>query len=101
MNKDIQPKVHPVKYRCASCGAEYTIMSTIKQDTVSIDVCSNCHPFYIGKTVNQKAKGRAEKLSAKFDAGMKNMNAKPNKEVAQPKTKTNKKTVIKSLDDLQ
>lgn len=101
MNKNIQPKVHPVKYRCASCGAEYTIMSTIKQDNVSIDVCSNCHPFYIGKAVNQKAKGRAEKLSAKFDAGMKNINAKPKKAEVPAKAKSNQKTVIKSLDDLQ
>ncbi len=100
MNKNIQPKVHPVKYHCASCGAEYTIMSTIKQDSVSIDVCSNCHPFYIGKNVNQKVKGRAEKLSAKFDAGHKVIESKPVKTETK-KIRSNNKKVIKSLDDLQ
>lgn len=100
MNKNIQPKVHEVTYKCASCGAEYKIMSTIKQDFVSLDVCSHCHPFYIGKSLNQKAKGRAEKLSEKFDAGKKNMAAKPIS-VTQKSKKASNSKVIKSLDDLK
>lgn len=100
MNKNIQPKVHEVTYKCASCGAEYKIMSTIKQDTVSLDVCSHCHPFYIGKSLNQKVKGRAEKLSDKFDAGKKNLSAKPATVTSKAK-KAGKSNVIKSLDDLK
>ena len=46
MNKKIQPKMHEVTFKCATCNSEYKIQSTVKQDTVSIDVCSNCHPFY-------------------------------------------------------
>ena len=88
MNKKIQPKVHEVTYKCASCGAEYKIMSTLNVDTMSIDVCSNCHPFYIGKTQNQKVKGRAEKLSAKFEAGKKTLETKPTKTVKKQRTKS-------------
>ena len=98
MNKKIQPKVHEVTYKCASCGAEYKIMSTLNVDTMSIDVCSNCHPFYIGKTQNQKVKGRAEKLSAKFEAGKKTIENKPVK--AEKKTRANKKAKL-TLDDLK
>lgn len=101
MNKKIQPKTHTVTFKCASCGSEYQIESTYKQDTVSIDVCSNCHPFYKSKSLNQKAKGRAEKLSEKFAAGMNTMKTKPAPKANQTK-KTNKKTnLVKSLDDLK
>lgn len=98
MNKKIQPKMHEVTFKCATCNSEYKIQSTVKQDTVSIDVCSNCHPFYKGSSVNQKVKGRAEKLSSKFEAGKQTMTAKP----VQKKVKTSKKqNVVKSLDDLK
>ena len=97
MNKKIQPKVHEVTYKCASCGAEYKIRSTLNVDTMSIDVCSNCHPFYIGKTQNQKVKGRAEKLSAKFAAGKKTLESKPVK--VEKKARSKKKQV--TLDDLK
>lgn len=99
MKKNIQPKVHEVTFKCATCGSEFKIMSTLKQDTASIDVCSNCHPFYKGGQVNQKVKGRAEKLSTKFEAGKKTLSSKPTKKVK--KTKKSKNTKAKSLEDLK
>ena len=68
MQKDIQPKLSECKYTCASCGTTYDILST-KGGNVSIDVCSKCHPFYVGAQTNTSLRGRAEKLSSKFDAG--------------------------------
>ena len=97
MKKKIQPKMHEVTFKCATCNSEYKILSTIKQDTVAIDVCSNCHPFYKGSSVNQKAKGRAEKLSSKFVAGKQSMTNKPVKKVKA----TKKRKVVKTLDDLK
>ncbi len=98
MKKKIQPKLHEVTFKCASCGSEYKILSTIKQDNVSIDVCSNCHPFYKGSLQNQKVKGRAEKLSSKFEAGKKSIGTKKVKQIKN--TKKTKKQNIKSLDEL-
>ncbi len=100
MNKNIQPKTHNVTFKCASCGSEYVIESTYKQDSVSIDVCSNCHPFYKGKSLNQKVKGRAEKLSDKFAAGKNTMNTKPAAKQTKP-AKAKKSNLVKSLDDLK
>jgi large subunit ribosomal protein L31 len=71
MNKAIQPKTHDVTFKCTSCGATYTVESTIPQDTVAIDICSNCHPFFKGANSDQKAKGRAEKLASKFTGSKK------------------------------
>ena len=100
MKKSIQPKLHEVTFKCASCGSEYVVESTLKQDVVSIDVCSNCHPFYKGGNTNQKVKGRAEKLSSKFDAGKQNLGKKATKTKKTAVAKENNK-VIKSLDDLK
>lgn len=68
MQKEIQPKLINCEYVCASCGNKYNILST-KGPNVSLDVCSNCHPFYVGTTSSSSLRGRAEKLSNKFDAG--------------------------------
>jgi large subunit ribosomal protein L31 len=98
MNKTIHPKTHSVTFKCASCGATYQIQSTLKQDIVNLDVCANCHPFYKGGMGEQKAKGRSERLSAKFNAGKENLNTKTVKKST--KKRSNKKN-IKSLDELQ
>jgi len=99
MNKKIQPEMKEVTFKCASCGAEYKIYSTLKQSVVTVDVCANCHPFYKGGNTEQRVKGRAEKLSSKFDAGKQTMQTKPAKKTAKPKSNKQSK-VIKSLKDL-
>jgi large subunit ribosomal protein L31 len=99
MNKQIQPKLHNVTFKCASCGATYEIESTLKQDVVNLDVCANCHPFYKGGGADQKVKGRSEKLSGKFSAGKETLQNKPVKK--EPIAKRHNKKVIKSLDELK
>ncbi len=100
MKKSIQPKLHEVTFKCASCGSEYVVESTLKQDLVSIDVCSNCHPFYKGGSSSQKVKGRAEKLSSKFNTGKNNLSKKTTKS-SNKKTAKRSNKVINSLDELK
>lgn len=94
----MKEKIHPVSklttFKCATCGAEYKIMSTCKADVVSIDVCANCHPVFVGKSVEANVKGRAEKLASKFE--QKNYQPK----VKKVRAKKSNKTVISNLDDL-
>jgi len=66
MRKNIHPKTQTVTFTCSTCGKTYEIESTNKNTNVSLDVCSNCHPAYIGGNVEQKVKGRAERLASKF-----------------------------------
>ncbi len=48
MRTNIHPKYNQgVKVTCASCGKTYTIGST--KESISIELCSNCHPYYTGK----------------------------------------------------
>jgi large subunit ribosomal protein L31 len=88
MNKSIQPKTHIVKFVCATCGTTYELNSTIKSDTVGLDVCSNCHQFYKGSAGSNQVKGRSEKLAAKFEAGRANIGVK--KEASTKVRKSNK-----------
>jgi len=47
LKKDIHPELKLTHFVC-SCGNEFDI-HTVKGGTVYIEVCNECHPFYIGK----------------------------------------------------
>lgn len=97
MNKEIQPKTKIVKFQCASCGTTFDIDSTYHADVCHIDICSHCHPWYLGKTSNTSVKGKSEKLNSKFEAG-KNFNAKKELEVKKVTKKSNSKKVTNFKD---
>lgn len=98
MRKNIHPKNEISTFKCATCGNEYKLESTKKSGIVSIDVCSNCHSFYVGKTGEQTAKGRSEKLSSKFAAGKENLSNK--KTTATKDNRKKQKEIITDLDKL-
>ncbi len=60
-------KLGTCTYTCASCGSKFEILST-KTNPITVDVCSGCHPFYVGNTSNTTLRGRVEKLANKFAA---------------------------------
>lgn len=101
MKKETHPVMREVHFSCASCNNNFKILSTLKSEEVAIDICSQCHPFYIGATSQQSIKGRAEKLSSKFNAGKETITSKKNTKVDNtPKEKDNKSNKIKTLSDL-
>lgn len=50
--------------KCLNCSSIYTLGSTI--ETLSIDVCGNCHPFYTGQDTVVDTAGRIEKFEARL-----------------------------------
>ena len=48
MKQGIHPDYHAVQVTC-SCGNTFVTRSTYNGDHMTVDVCSNCHPFYTGK----------------------------------------------------
>ena len=48
MKKEIHPKYNQVKVVC-SCGNTFTTGSTLDVDTINVELCSKCHPFYTGE----------------------------------------------------
>jgi len=48
MKADTHPKYNEVSVKC-SCGNAFATRSTYGKNEMTIDVCSECHPFYTGK----------------------------------------------------
>lgn len=65
MKKDIHPTYRDVKVIC-SCGNVSHTRSTYEKDTLNIEVCSNCHPFYTGKQKLLDTSGRVDKFKQKY-----------------------------------
>jgi len=65
MNKDIQPNYHEVVVECA-CGEKFTTKTTKAGETIKIDICNKCHPFFTGKQKIVDASGKVEKFQKKF-----------------------------------
>ena len=63
MKKEIHPKYEVSKVKC-TCGAEFELKTT--NGDFNVEVCSQCHPFYTGKTKIIDTTGRVEKFKQKY-----------------------------------
>jgi len=66
MKADIHPKYTDVDVTC-SCGNVIKTRSTRNND-ISIEICSACHPFYTGTQKIIDTAGRVEKFRQRFTA---------------------------------
>ena len=64
MQPDIHPAYEDVNVTC-SCGNQFKTRSTAGRD-LSIEVCSQCHPFYTGKQKMVDTGGRVDKFRRKY-----------------------------------
>jgi large subunit ribosomal protein L31 len=65
MKEGIHPEYARIQIRCA-CGNLIDTGSTQKQ--ITVDICSNCHPFFTGKQKLIDTAGRVEKYNTKYKA---------------------------------
>jgi large subunit ribosomal protein L31 len=68
MKVGIHPTYHEITVTC-SCGSTFKTRSTMGKDKLSVEVCSQCHPFYTGKQKIVDTAGRVEKFRQRY--GMK------------------------------
>ncbi len=65
----MKPEIHPtyseISVTC-SCGNVFKTRSTLDNDDLHIDVCSQCHPFYTGKQKMLDTAGRVDKFRRKY-----------------------------------
>lgn len=66
MKPDIHPQYKDVKVTC-SCGSVFTTRSTLGKDSLLLEVCSSCHPFYTGKQKIVDAAGRVDRFRQKYN----------------------------------
>ena len=67
MKKGIHPGYFNTKIVCA-CGNVIETRATVKE-TLHVEICSNCHPFFTGKQKLVDTAGRIERFRRKY--GMK------------------------------
>ena len=66
MKADIHPTYYPnAKVTCA-CGNTFEVGST--QETIEIEVCSACHPFYTGQDKMLDKMGQVQKFRRRMAA---------------------------------
>ncbi|MDD2446000.1 MAG: 50S ribosomal protein L31 [Clostridia bacterium] len=65
MKKGIHPAYHEVTVSCA-CGNTFKTGSCAKDDTVKIDICNKCHPFFTGTQKLVDTSGRVERFQKRI-----------------------------------
>lgn len=63
MKKDIHPNYGPAVIRCA-CGNVIETRST--KQSITVDICSACHPLFTGKQKLVDTAGRIDRFNKKF-----------------------------------
>ena len=64
MKKDIHPDYKVCQVSCA-CGNSFETKSNV--ETLRVDICSSCHPFFTGEQKLVDAAGRVEIFKAKYN----------------------------------
>jgi large subunit ribosomal protein L31 len=106
MKKNIHPNYNNQTKVTCSCGNVFTIGSVL--DTLEVDICSKCHPFFTGEMKFVDRQGRVDKFMKKMQAAQEiqktHKGKKSKSEESQEDTKTYKdilreqQTVMKKAD---
>ncbi len=64
MKSGIHPEYHRTRVTCA-CGATYEMGST--KESIRVDICARCHPFYTGKQRIVDTGGRVERFRRRYE----------------------------------
>lgn len=68
MKKDLHPQYYQAKATCA-CGNSFVVGST--REEIHTEICSKCHPFYIGKERILDVAGQVEKFKKRAEKAKK------------------------------
>jgi len=63
MKEKIHPKYQNTQIRCA-CGNVIEAGST--KSSITVEICSNCHPFFTGKQKLIDTAGRVERFRKRY-----------------------------------
>lgn len=63
MKKNIHPAYYQATVTCA-CGSTFVTGST--KQSIRVEICSRCHPFYTGQRKFVDAEGRVQKFARKY-----------------------------------
>jgi large subunit ribosomal protein L31 len=64
MKTGIHPDYHPTAMVTCSCGNTFEAGSTL--DSLRVEICSACHPFFTGEQRIVDTEGRVERLRRRY-----------------------------------
>jgi large subunit ribosomal protein L31 len=67
MKPEIHPNYNEITVTCA-CGNSFQTRSTMT-DTLHIEICSECHPFFTGKQKLVDTAGRVDRFNKRYARG--------------------------------
>ena len=67
MKPDIHPKYHQAQVHCV-CDNSFTVGSTA--ESIRVEVCSNCHPFYTGTQNIVDTAGQVERFQRRMERAL-------------------------------
>ncbi|MBU0507346.1 50S ribosomal protein L31 [bacterium] len=65
MKNDFHPGYHLITVNCA-CGHTFQTRSTQAGDSMKVEICSACHPFFTGQQKLVDTAGRVDKFLRKY-----------------------------------
>ncbi|WP_081697384.1 50S ribosomal protein L31 [Candidatus Photodesmus anomalopis] len=65
MKSGIHPEYKMINAIC-SCGNSFKFYSTLNKNTIYLDVCDQCHPFYTGTQRVVDTGGRIDRFNKRF-----------------------------------
>ncbi len=74
MKEKIHPAYHDVEVHC-SCGTTWKSRST--KSELRLEICSNCHPFFTGRTKLIDTEGRVERFQKRYAGALARKSAPP------------------------
>ncbi|MEK7595756.1 MAG: 50S ribosomal protein L31 [Patescibacteria group bacterium] len=78
MKDTIHPKFYTDCAVTCACGNTFTTGSTVPK--ISVDICSNCHPFYTGTERLVDTEGRVDKFAKRQAQAKENLKEKKQKD---------------------
>jgi len=60
MKQETHPTWFDAQVRCVTCGTTWTTGATV--ESLTVEICSNCHPFYTGEQRIVDTEGRVDKF---------------------------------------
>ena len=67
MKTEIHPQYHMAQVHCV-CGNSFTVGSTV--ESIKVEVCSNCHPFYTGTQNIVDTAGQVERFQKRMERAL-------------------------------
>lgn len=76
MKANIHPTTHTITAQCV-CGNTFQTIST--QDSIQVDICAACHPFFTGDMRFVDREGRVDRFRKQMERAQKLAGKKPAK----------------------